>query len=294
MNLTEYHYKDFKFIGISEGGIYTCVGIPRFKLLFDTGIGSPSLIEYNKILLTHGHLDHASGLAYLISQRSLRKLPPPEVYVPREIYQPLDEILKLWHKIENYESQYKLIPIDFNAHYDLENQFYFKALQSFHRVASNGYVIVQIKKKLKAEYKHLPGYEIAKIKNQNPDIIETVHEAVLVFSGDTQIEFVLKNEIVQKAKILFLECTYICDERPIERARKWGHIHLYEIAQYSEYFKDIEKLFLIHFSPRYSKKEIYETLKKVLPEWLYKKTTPFLSKERKETPFAFKNLLIEI
>lgn len=294
MILSEYNYKDFTFIGVSEGGIYTCITVPRFKLMFDTGIGSSAIIDYSKILLTHGHLDHASGLAYLISQRSLRKLQPPEVYVPKEIFQPLDEILKLWHKIENYESKYKLIPVDFDTKYVLENHFYFKAIPSFHRVPSNGYVIMQIKKKLKSEYKHLSGHEIAELKSKNPDIIEIVHEPVLVFSGDTQIEFVLKNQIVQKAKILFLECTYICDERPIERARQWGHIHLYEIANYSEYFREIQKLFLIHFSPRYTKKEIYETLKKVLPDWLYKKTTPFLSKEEKRIPIVSKNSLVEI
>lgn len=280
MILSEYHYKDFKFIGNSEGGIHTCVGIPRFKLIFDTGVGSPSFVEYDKILLTHGHLDHASGLAYLVSQRSLRKLPPPEIYVPKLVYEPLDQILKLWQKIEDYESSYKLVGVDYDTLYPLNNNFFFKALPSFHRVASNGYVILEVKKKLRPEYRNLPGYEIAKLKQTNPEILEIVEEPMIVFSGDTQIEFVLENPIVQKAKILFLECTYICDKRPIERARKWGHIHLYEIAQYAEYFRKIQKLFLIHFSPRYKKKEIRETLKKVLPNWLYKKTTPFLTKEK--------------
>ncbi|MFN3604289.1 MAG: MBL fold metallo-hydrolase [Leptonema sp. (in: bacteria)] len=286
MNLTEYIYKDFRFIGTSEGGVFTCISIPRFKLMFDTGIGSPALVENNKILLTHGHLDHASGLAYLVSQRSLRKLPPPEIYVPEEIYEPLDQILKLWSKIEKFESFYNLIPINFNAQYPLEHNFYFKAVPSFHRIPSNGYAIIQIKKKLREEYKHLPGSEIANLKKTNPEIIETIHEPVIIFSGDTLIEFVLENPIVQKTKVLFLECTYICDQRPVNRARKWGHIHLYEIAKYSEYFKDIQKLYLIHFSTRYTKKEIRETLKRVLPNWLYQKTTPFLSKEKNYTELS--------
>jgi len=279
MILTEYHYKDIKFIGNSEGGIHTSIAIPRLKLMFDTGVGSPQLVEIPKILLTHGHLDHASGLAYLISQRSLRKLPPAEVYVNPAIYEPLDQILKLWHKIEDYQSEYKLIPIDFNTIYPLQRNFFFRAIPSVHRVPSNGYVILEKRNKLKKEYLNLPGHVIAELKKKNPDIIETRFEPIITFSGDTQIEFVIHNEIVQQSKILFLECTYICDKRPIERARKWGHIHLYEIIENQEYFRNIEKLFLIHFSTRYTKKEIKDTLKQLLPEWLYKKTTPFLTKK---------------
>ncbi|GIX41007.1 MAG: MBL fold metallo-hydrolase [Leptospiraceae bacterium] len=279
MILTEYHYKDFTFIGNSEGGIHTSIAIPRLKIMFDTGIGSPNLVEIPKILLTHGHLDHASGLAYLISQRSLRKLSPPEVYIPPHLYEPLDKILKLWHQIENYESKYHLIPVNYNDLYPLQGNYYFKAIPSVHRVPSNGYVIFEKRKKLKKEYLHLPGYKIAELKKTNPDIIETRLEPIITFSGDTQIEFVLENEVVQNTKILFLECTYICDKRPVERARKWGHIHLYEIIENAEYFRNIQKLYLIHFSPRYRKKEIKETLKKLLPDWLYKKTTPFLTKE---------------
>ncbi len=279
MLLSEYKYKDFRFVGASQGGIYTTIAIPHLKIMFDTGIGSPELVEIPKILLTHGHLDHASGLAYLISQKSLRKLPPPEVYVPSEIFEPIDKILKLWHEIEQYKSEYILYPVELNQMYYIYGNYYFKAIPSYHRIPSYGYVIFEKKKKLKEEYKNLPGHQIAELRKTNPDIIEEKYEPIITFSGDTQIEFVLHNEIVQKTKILFLECTYICDKRPIERARKWGHIHLYEIIQHAEYFKEIEKLFLIHFSPRYKKKEIKETLKQKLPEWLYKKTTPFLIKD---------------
>ncbi len=279
MILTEYQYKNFKFIGNSEGGIHTSIAIPQLKIMFDTGIGSPQFVEIPKILLTHGHLDHASGLAYLISQRSLRKLPPPEIFIPPDIYKPLNIILKLWQKIENYKSEYTLTPIDYNTLYPLQGNYFFKAIRSIHRVPSNGYVIIEKKHKLKEEYKHLPGYKIAELKKINPNIIETRYDPIITFSGDTQIEFVIENQIVQNSKILFLECTYICDKRPVERARKWGHIHLDEIVHYSEYFRNIQKLYLIHFSPRYKKKEIRNILKSKLPDWLFKKTTPFLTKQ---------------
>ena len=116
------------------------------------------------------------------------------------------------------------------------------------------------------------------MKKAGADIFYEHENVLITFSGDTQIEFVTQNELVQRSRILFLECTYISADRPVERARRWGHIHLDEIVAGAEAFREIEHLFLIHFSPRYSHKEIKATLQARLPDWLYKRTTPFLSK----------------
>ena len=85
----------------------------------------------------------------------------------------------------------------------------------------------------------------------------------------------LENEIVRRSKVLFLECTFICEERPVERARRWGHIHLDEIVANAEAFREVEQLYLIHFSPRYRHQQVHATLKQKLPAWLHEKTVPF-------------------
>lgn len=277
MKLSEYFHKSFHFLGSAEGGVHTCVALPQFRLLFDTGIGSPRLTDYPLILLTHGHLDHASGLAYLISQRSLRKLPPPDVYVPPEIVAPLRQIMALWGEIEDYHSQFNLIAVDTTATYPLKGNYCFRGIRSNHRVPSNGYIILERTQKLRPEFLNLSGKEIAKRKHTGEDLFIETFLPTITFSGDTQIEFVTQNEIVQKSRILFLECTYICEKRPISRARDWGHTHLDEIVQNADAFADVEHLFLMHFSPRYGRGEIETTLQRKLPDWLYKKTTPFLT-----------------
>ena len=277
MRLSEYSFKNFQFLGNSEGGTHTCIAMPQYRLLFDTGIGSPKLTDYPLILLSHGHLDHAAGLAYLISQRSLRKLPPPDIYVPPEVHEPLNQIMQLWGQIEGYQSQYNLHSVEYGHHYPLKGNLFFEAVPSKHRVPSNGYIIAEKLQKLKPEYLNLPGKEIAKRKHAGEDLFTEQYQPLVTFSGDTQIEFVVENQIVQDSKILFLECTYICEKRPVQRARDWGHIHLDEIVANAELFRNVEKLFLIHFSPRYGRKEIEETLKRKLPEWLYERTTPFLT-----------------
>ncbi len=276
MKLAEYKHKTYNFLGISEGGVQTCMHVPRLKLCFDIGRGSSRLVEVPTILLTHGHLDHSAGIPYHVSQRNLRRLPPADIYVPPEVERPLKEILRLWFEIEDFEATYNVHALDYDREYDLSGTLKFRAVRSVHRVPSNGYSIFERTRKLKPEFLNLPGPEIARLKKERDDMFYDAVVPHITFSGDTQIEFLLENEIVRQSKILFLECTFIDDKRPVERARQWGHIHLDEIVANAEALRDVERLYLIHFSPRYRRDFIDETLKKKMPDWLYEKTVPFL------------------
>ena len=276
IKLTDYTILDQVFLGVSEGGIQTAMSMPRFRLMFDIGRGSPRLVEIPRILLTHGHLDHASGVPYHISQRSLRHLPGCEIFCPPELKEPLEKILELWAEIEGFRTEYALNSVDYGTVYPLQGNHYFKAVRTIHRIPSNAYSILEKTTKLKPEYKNLPGQEIARLKKEK-DLFYEAYNPIVTFSGDTQIEFVLDNEEVRKSKILFLECTYVDEDRPVERARKWGHIHLFEIAEHAEAFRDVQKLVLIHFSPRYRPEKIRQAISQRLPGWLAEKTIPFLS-----------------
>ncbi len=265
-----------KFVGVSEGGIQTAVSMPQYGITFDIGRGSSKLVEIPRILLTHGHLDHSAGVAYHISQRSLRHLPPGEIYCPASIAEPLDEILQLWSRIEEFQFQYTLIPVDFETLYPLQGNFHFRALPTDHRVASCAYAFIEKRKKLKSEFRTLTGPEIARLKKERGDLFYDEETPLATFSGDTKIEFLLGSELARRSKVLFLECTYIDEKRPVERARKWGHIHLDEIVEHAEAFRQVERLYLIHFSSRYPRETILETLKRKLPGWLWERTVPFL------------------
>ena len=228
------------------------------------------------MLLTHGHLDHSSGLAYHISQRSLRHLPGATIYSPPSIAPHLREIMRLWSTIEEFEFDYNLIPVEYDQILPLKGNFYFSAFPTLHRIDSCAYTIFERRVKLKEEFRHLPGNEISTLKKQRNDLFFETGVPIVTFSGDTRIEFILENQHARDSKVLFLECTYIDEKRSVERARTWGHVHLDEIATHAESFRNVEKLFLIHFSPRYRHEEIRRAIKAKLPEWLAKKTVPFI------------------
>jgi ribonuclease Z len=103
------------------------------------------------------------------------------------------------------------------------------------------------------------------MKERGDEIFEDKDIPVFCFSGDTTIEFLQDNPLAQEAQVLFIECTYIDDKRPVARAREWGHIHLDEILANRHLFKN-EKIVLTHFSKRYHRRYITQVLGKKLED----------------------------
>ncbi|MCE9500526.1 MAG: MBL fold metallo-hydrolase [Leptospira sp.] len=271
----KFSYKGFEFNGISEGGIRTSIGVPRFKLMFDIGSIHPDRIHFENLLLTHGHLDHSAGIPYFVSQRSLQKLKPANIYVHESVFEPLNRILKIYSEMEGFDYPECLKIARENEPVELSKNFFFKPLKTFHRIPSQGYTIFEKTKKLKSEFSGFSDREIMQKKIEGESVTEDKDVPMVSFSGDTKIEYVLEHKDVAESKILFLECTYIDEERNVERARLWGHIHLDEIVAYANEFKN-EKIVLIHFSKRYSFKYISEMIRKKIPKILSDRIHLFL------------------
>lgn len=268
-------HRGYNFEGISEGGIRTSVVCTNLDMMFDVGSQPIHYIHISNVFVTHAHLDHFCGLPYYVSQRSLRNLKPPNIFLPIFIEEDVRQLLKIYQKLEDFEYKFNLIPVEQNLLLHITNQISLKAFPTIHRIQSIGYTLYEKVKKLKQEYSSLTKEEIIQLRTQGISITEEHYIPILSFSGDTQIEYVLENEDVRKSKILFLECTYLDDKRDVERARKWGHLHLDEIIQYSKYFEN-EKIVLMHFSKRYSAKDILDIVEQKLPQELQGRIVCFL------------------
>jgi len=268
----KYSYKGFDFEGFSEGGIKTSIILSRLDLMFDIGALDADKCHVKNVLLSHGHLDHSALLPYYISQRSLRKLPAPNIYLHEQLYEPMKKILDVYSDIEGFDYSYNLSSVRPGDKMELNKNMFFKSMPTFHRVPSQGYTVFETSVKLKTEYLALGKEEIIRKKEANEDIFITVDTPIISFSGDTKIEYVLENSEVRKSRILFLECTYVDEQRDVQRAREWGHIHLDEIVAHADEFEN-EQIILIHFSRRYSKQFVAQTLKKKLPQHLYDRVT---------------------
>lgn len=258
-------YKDIKIEGYSVGGIETSFFLPHYKFGVDFGRASEKLIEIPRIFLTHGHLDHASGISYYFSQRALKNLSPGEVYVPAKIAKPLKKIHALWQKIEGFTGKGIIHPVEHNQIIEINDTHFLRALKSYHRVASLGYVLYKKSKKLKTEYRDLSGFKIKKLREKGEPIFEMIDIPLVAFSGDTSIEFLEKNTDVQNAKVLIFETTYIDEKRTVERAKKWGHTHLDELISRMDLLKN-ERIILNHLSNRYHEKYFMRVVPEKIPE----------------------------
>lgn len=259
-----FSYKDIELEGVSEGGVRTCIIIKKYNLMFDIGFIHPDRIHIPNVLLTHAHIDHFAGIPYYISQRSLRQLTPPNLYVHEKIYEKLVNILKLYSELEEFEYQYNLEVVKQNDIIPLNKKYHFKTFPAYHRIPAQGYTIYEQVNKLKPEFHGLDGKEIAQKKTQGVELVTKLDIPMVSFSGDTTIEYVLENKDVLESKILIMECTYIDDARSVKHARAWGHIHLDEIIQNASLFKN-DVVILTHFSKRYSARYIKDTIYKKIP-----------------------------
>lgn len=257
-------YQKYKFHGLSLSGIRTAIAMPELSLCFDVAQGYPYLINLKHFFISHGHLDHAAGIPYIISQRAMNSLPPGNFYMPGSLVEPMDQIMKLWEKIEKHEYKYNFVTVKGDDEIPLNAQTYIKVFPTTHRIESYGYTLFEIHKKLKKQYLGLPQQEIVELRRKGHEVNEVHHIPVVSFTGDTQIEFLDSRPWVRQSKLLFMEATYLDERKTIEQARQWGHTHIDEVVPR---LKDIEseKIVFIHASSRYSDKEAERLLKARIP-----------------------------
>lgn len=270
----EWNHDDLQFIGLSLAGIRTSIAMPSLSIAFDVAQGFPYLFNINHFFITHGHLDHAAGIPYLISQKSMSGHKQPGFYMPQSMVEPLEKIMKAWAEIEKYEYPHRFVGINENSKIEINKNYFVRPFRTVHRVDSFGYTLFHTKTKLKAEFVGLSQDDLRRVRESGQEIIHAIEAPLVSFTGDTQIEFLDTATWARKSKILFVEATYLDQDKTIENAKAWGHIHIDELIPRLPQL-ECEKIVLIHSSARYSMEDARRLLAQKIPQDFQEKVILF-------------------
>jgi ribonuclease Z len=259
--------------GVSIAGRESFYKVPGFRALLDFGRAPEDTVSYSTVCLTHGHLDHAAGLAHHASRRRLDGLAAARVFAPEEAAADLEAWLAFSQRLENVDYGLHVMPVRPGATFPLRNDLDLQILPGRHRVPTVGYLFREVKNKLKDEFVGLPGEKIAALRGEGVAVTRREENPLLAYPGDCGPAIFEAAPELFRARVLLIECSFLFPEDR-ERALAYAHLHLEDFIERAELFEN-EAIVLTHFSQRYRVVEIREALR-ALPARLSEKVIPFL------------------
>jgi ribonuclease Z len=250
----------YTLTGFSLGGVETVVHIPELRLAIDVGRGPQSIVRCDHLALTHTHMDHAAGVAYLLALRQLYGMAPPTLYLPDQMVEAFAGMLKAWEKVQRYPLTCPIVGMESGKRVPLGRDVSLEAFRTYHPIPSMGYTIVRQKKRLRADLVGLTGPRIAELRRAGDAVDEVVEERLLSVTGDTLPEVLDKQPQILESDTLMMECTFLNAKKPLADARAGGHVHLNELWSRTSSFRN-RRLIFSHMSQLHPSAEIELELK---------------------------------
>ncbi len=275
-NLAHIKIDEMDIIGYSVAGEETVVAVPQLDVCFDVGKAPDQIIPINNVLLTHGHMDHAAGLAYYLSQRNFCGISAGTILAPDNLLPPMRQIIDAWSKLDGNKIPAKLVGVKPGDEYKIKPNLVARAFPTKHSKGSVGFTVIEKRKKLKSEYKGLTGPQIVELKKQGIEIDYPVEIPIVTYLGDTQYVDFSQLDYIAESNILIAECTFYEGEHAT-RAKAGKHMHVDELATLLKNLNN-EHIIITHTTQRTPMYEIRKILKKALPKKIYDKITILMAK----------------
>ena len=275
-NLAHIKIDDLEIIGYSVAGEETVVAMPQLDVCFDVGKAPDQIISVNHILLTHGHMDHAAGIAYYLSQRNFCGQSAGTILAPKNLLGPIREIIDAWTRLDGNQIPANLVGVKPGDEYQIKPNLFARVFPTKHTKGSVGYSVIEKRKKLKTEYLNLTGPQIVELKKQGVEIDYPLEIPIVTYLGDTQYVDFSQLEYIVNSKILIAECTFYEDEHTV-RAEAGKHMHIDEFAGLLNNLNN-EHIIITHTTQRTPMQDIRKILKESLPKEQYNKVILFMDK----------------
>ena len=278
-NLAEVKIEDLEIIGYSVAGEETVVAVPQLDVCFDVGKAPDQIISINHVLLSHGHMDHAAGFAYYLSQRNFCGLPAGTILAPWDLLAPMREIIDSWGRLDGNKVPNNLVGVQPGDEYQIKPNLFARVFPTKHGQSSVGYSVIEKRKKIRPEYSKLSGPQIVELKKQGIQIDYPLEVPIVTYIGDTQYVDFSQLKYITESKILIAECTFYETDHT-GRAEAGKHMHINEFAQLLEKLQN-EHIIIAHTTQRTPMREIREILKKTLSPEIYDRTMLLMDKRRR-------------
>ena len=254
--IAELEHGNVRLLGSSLAGEETFIVAPELNLAFDVGRAQRELLGVDHLFLSHGHMDHAAGLAYYFSQRMFIDNAAGHVYAPAVLVDPIGRLLRIWASIDGHTPPANIHAAEPGVDIQLRRDLVVRPFEVNHPCRRRdydayqalGFTAIEVRQKLLDEYLDLTGPQIVELKKKGVQITRRVEIPLVTYCGDTAVGDFLGLDHVRHSRVLLLECTFVEDDHT-DRARAGNHIHIRDLREILPRLNN-ELIALIHLSRR--------------------------------------------
>jgi len=250
--------------GWSRAGEETWFRVHPPGLGFDAGRGAAALVGARDLFLTHGHLDHALGVPWLLSQRKLQRAGATRVVCPRGVAADLRDFVAAAERLEGVEYVHEIVELAAGERVEVARDLAVEAFEVDHVVPGLGYHLVRRRHRLRPELRDLPGAAIARLRAEGRSVEEEHEEIWLSYTGDTGPGVFTSAPKLPDSRVLLIECTFL-GERTRQRGGLYGHLHLDDLVAHADRLSRCEAIVLFHLSRRHAGGELERAVARLLP-----------------------------
>ncbi|MGD9128607.1 MAG: MBL fold metallo-hydrolase [Planctomycetia bacterium] len=260
-------HKGLTIEGYSRAAVQSYWRVPEMKVGFDLGAQPWSFMGTPNWFVSHAHIDHIVALPVYVSRRRMMKMDPPTIYLPSSTIEPTQQILKQYVRLDRGRLPCELLSIEPGDEVDISREHVITVHKTVHSVDSLGFIAWERRHKLKAEYQDLSGEEIRDLRLSGTEVTNEIRKPRIAYLGDSVGAGLDNNPEMYEAEVLILEMTFVTPEHRKERIDKFGHMHLDDIVERRDRFKN-ELIIATHFSTRYHPNQIKHHVQRAFPDML--------------------------